>query len=98
MSKKDLSKRYDDFLNNKIIPKFKSPSTATFPKYDKSMLIEKEGIFGDKKEIETYIDSQNSFGATIRTKVKIKLDDEYNFVSVKIKEAISMVWTPFFYK
>ncbi len=98
MPKKDLGKRYDEFLTTKIIPRFKSPSTATFPKYESSMLIESSGLLGSKKEIETYIDSQNSYGAIVRTKVKIKLDDDYNFVSVKTKDSISLVWTPFFYK
>lgn len=67
--------------------------------FKSSMLIESNGLLGVKKEeIETYIDNQNSYGAIVRTKVKIKLDDDYNFVSAKTKDSISLVWTPFFYK
>ena len=38
-------------------------------------MIKEVGTFSKYTVIETYIDSQNSYGATIRTGIRIKIDN-----------------------
>jgi len=94
-NKTNISENYYEFIKNKIISKFKSPVSAVFPKYEESMLNITKKKSNNYAEILTYIDSQNSYGAMIRTQVKITLDENFNFLSVKIKEHISLFWIPF---
>jgi hypothetical protein len=45
--------------------KLKAPSSADFPVFDENMVITND----DKRfKVESYVDAQNSFGATVRTR------------------------------
>ena len=48
----------------------KSPSTAQFPKYSASYV---KDLGNNKYEISAYVDSQNSFGAVVRSYFTAKL-------------------------
>jgi len=72
------------FLNDRL----KSPSTAEYPTdWDRNMV----EYMGDSVfYIKSYVDSQNGFGATIRTKywarLKLVPGDKWNLISIKLDE------------
>lgn len=80
---------------NDIVPKYiKSPQTLKYPKFNMDMLkVEHEGWDDQHYLIESHIDSQNSFGALIRTKIKIKLNKNKEFVGVAFKENNSLFYS-----
>lgn len=52
-----------------------------------------KGILEDYRAIETYLDSQNSFGAMIRTGIRIEIDDDFNYLGLKFKSpGMFSVW------
>ena len=55
-----------DFVRQKL----KSPSTAIFSRSDYT----NGPVFSKSVEIKSYVDSQNGFGATIRTNYRIRLE------------------------
>ena len=50
---------------NFVKQKLKAPATAKFPVYDKSMVVTNDN---KRFKVESYVDAQNSFGASVRTK------------------------------
>lgn len=78
-SSKFLAYRYAE---NFVSEKLKSPSTAEFPgisEKDKHIT----SLGGDTYKIESWVDSQNSFGATIRTNFSCTITFEGNNVRCK---------------
>lgn len=69
----------------------KSPSTASWPKYDDSM-IEFSGLISTNRFIQTYIDSVNSYGAMIRTYTRLKIDDNNNILSFAFKNPHEFIY------
>ena len=59
--------------------------TAKYPTYNSSMIKMVAGFIDSSRVIETYLDSQNSFGAMIRTGIRIEIDDDFNLLGVKVK-------------
>lgn len=66
---KDLSIRAFVLSKHFVESFLKSPSTADFPFLDYSVL----ELGDDRYSIQSYVDSQNSFGATMRTRWKAVL-------------------------
>lgn len=79
--------KYNTYFTDFVLPKFKAPATANYPPFNDSMIQTVEGFFKTYKVIETYLDSQNSFGANIRTGIRIKIDDNFNYLGLMIKNA-----------
>lgn len=78
-SNKMLAYSYaEDFVKKRL----KSPSTAEFPGlFDKADHIKELG--NDEYKINSWVDSQNGFGATIRTNFKCKIIFEGDKVRVE---------------
>ncbi len=94
-----MVQKYESFMKSTVANAFKSPSTVKFPPLDASMIKEgkvtiSEGI-GSKtynlRYIETYVDAQNSFGATVRSKIALVIDDNFNFTMVL--QGLNNPWT-----
>jgi len=79
-------------MNNYVVPKLKSPKSATFGTFRECRVINK----GNKTIIRTYVDSQNSFGALIRSDVKLKFDNNNNFIGASMKGTMDWFWPPMF--
>ncbi len=69
-------KSYEVLMQKYIVPLMKTPSVATYPRYEESMKKKVESMFSDYTVIETWVDSQNSFGTMIRGGVRIKLNKD----------------------
>jgi nitrate/TMAO reductase-like tetraheme cytochrome c subunit len=89
---KDLEQLYNEYMTNYVVPRLKSPKVATFATFKECHVVSK----GNKTTIRTYVDSQNSFGALIRSDVKLKFDNDNNFLGASIKGAMDWFWTPMF--
>ena len=90
----DIEKMYEDTMQNKVLKILKSPSTASYPKFKPEMIKSISGIFpSDSKVIETYIDSMNSFGATIRTSIRIRLTASNEFDGYALRESTSLTYS-----
>ena len=78
--KSPLEKQYDEVFANHIINAFKSPASCKWPELESSMV--KKGSMKinskltDCTYIETYIDAPNSYGAMLRKKLRLIMDDE----------------------
>ena len=78
--KSPLEKQYDEVFANHIINVFKSPASCKWPELDSNM--SKKGSMKinskmtDCTYIETYIDAPNSYGAMLRKKLRLVMDDE----------------------
>lgn len=78
--KSPLEKQYDEVFANHIINVFKSPASCKWPELDSNMI--KKGSMKinskmtDCTYIETYIDAPNSYGAMLRKKLRLVMDDE----------------------
>lgn len=77
--------KYINYMDDYVIPKFRAPITAKYPTYNSSMIKMVAGFIDSSRVIETYLDSQNSFGAMIRTGIRIEIDDDFNLLGVKVK-------------
>ncbi|MBQ0111002.1 MAG: hypothetical protein KBS41_03645 [Oscillospiraceae bacterium] len=90
--KSELEKQYDEVFSNHIINAFKSPASCKWPELSSDMV--KKGSFkiiGKLIEctyIETYIDAPNSYGAMLRKKLRLVVDD-----SGKITRALELLQT-----
>ena len=78
--KSPLEKQYDEVFSSHIINAFKSPASCKWPELESSMI--KKGSMKinskltDCTYIETYIDAPNSYGAMLRKKLRLVMDDE----------------------
>lgn len=63
---------YKSLAENLVKQVLKSPSTAKFPSFSEYKFGKSEGIV----TVQGYVDSQNSFGATIRGEFQVKFDGE----------------------
>ena len=78
--KSPLEKQYDEVFANHIINAFKSPASCKWPELESGMI--KKGSMKinskltDCTYIETYIDAPNSYGAMLRKKLRLVMDDE----------------------
>lgn len=94
----DIEKMYEDTMQNKVLKILKSPSTASYPKFKSEMIKSISGIFSpNSKVIETYIDSMNSFGATIRTGIRIRLTASNEFDGYALRESTSLTYSLYRY-
>ncbi|MBQ7623763.1 MAG: hypothetical protein IJS65_00620 [Clostridia bacterium] len=77
--KTPLEQNYDEVFSKHIINAFKSPGSCKWPPLEQDMI--KKGnvkILGKDTEctyIETYIDATNSYGALLRKKLLLVLED-----------------------
>ena len=78
--KSPLEIQYDEVFEKHIINMFKSPGSCKWPELDTSMI--KKGtikIVNKQTEctyIDTYIDAPNSYGALLRKKLRLVMNDE----------------------
>lgn len=77
--KSELEKQYDEVFEKHIINVFKSPASCKWPELTPDMV--KKGEMKIKSKltqctyIETYIDAPNSYGAMLRKKLRLVMDD-----------------------
>lgn len=77
--------RYEDYIENHILPMYKSPGTCKYPELESSMIKEEEITLasGFKRQkmhvryIETWVDATNSYGAYLRKNFAIVVDDGF---------------------
>lgn len=78
--KSPLEKQYDEVFANHIINAFKSPSSCKWPELESRMIkkgfIKINSKLTDCTYIETYIDAPNSYGAMLRKKLRLVMNDE----------------------
>jgi len=78
--KSPLELQYDEVFSNHIINAFKSPASCKWPELTPEMITKGTVKFDSKDNectyIETYIDAPNSYGAMLRKKLKLVVDDE----------------------
>jgi len=90
--KSDLEKQYDDVFSNHIINAFKSPASCKWAELTPEMVkkgeIKIDGKLTQCTYIETYIDAPNSYGAMLRKKLRLVIDD-----SGKITKALQELQT-----
>lgn len=84
--------KYNEFFKKYIIPHFKSPTSAVYPAYNDEMVQQFEGFFKKYTAIETYLDSQNSFGATMRVELRIQIDKDFNYIKTLYKQGSMMAF------
>lgn len=77
--KSELEKQYDSVFANHIINAFKSPASCKWPELTSDM-VKKGAIKINSKMIQctyidTYIDAPNSYGAMLRKKLRLVIDD-----------------------
>lgn len=75
------SKKLEAYVYSQEIveTKLKSPATAEFPTFQENLITESGNIY----IIDSYVDSQNSFGAITRSKYSCKLRYENNLFYVE---------------
>lgn len=78
--KSPLEKQYDEVFANHIVDVFKSPASCKWPELESEM-IKKGSMKIDSKltdctYIDTYIDAPNSYGAMLRKKLRLVMDDD----------------------
>lgn len=80
--KTPLEKKYDECFSKYIINAFKSPSTCKWPKLESNMIVKGSikinSVVTQCTYIDTYIDAANSYGAMLRQKIRLVLDDQGN--------------------
>ena len=81
-----LSKEYNDVFKKYIIGVFKSPDSCKWPELLPDMIMEGP-IKIDSKEvectyIETYIDATNSYGAYLRKKIRLVVNEEGKIIRI----------------
>jgi hypothetical protein len=68
-----------------VTRRLRSPSTADFPTYDESFVTSHAN---SEYTVRAYVDAQNAFGATIRTRFRCRLryagDDSWQLVSINV--------------
>ena len=78
--KSPLELQYDDVFANHIINVFKSPASCKWPELTSDMIVKGKVKFDNKENdctyIETYIDAPNSYGALLRKKLRLVVDDD----------------------
>ena len=80
--KSPLEKQYDEVFEKHIIDVFKSPASCKWPELDSNMV--KKGTIKINSKmtectyIDTYIDAPNSYGAMLRKKLRLVMDDDGN--------------------
>lgn len=77
--KSPLELQYDEVFSKHIINVFKSPASCKWPELTEEMIIKGSfkilGTMTDCTYIETYIDAPNSYGAMLRKKIRLVIDD-----------------------
>lgn len=77
--KSPLEKQYDEVFQKHIINAFKSPSACKWPELTSEMVIKGsfkiDGKMTECTYIETYIDAPNSYGAVLRQKLRLVVDE-----------------------
>lgn len=90
--KSELEKDYDAVFSNHIVTAFKSPASCKWPELAPDMVkkgeIKIDGVLTQCTYIETYIDAPNSYGAMLRKKLRLIVDD-----SGKITRALDELQT-----
>lgn len=90
--KSELEKQYDAVFFNHIINAFKSPASCKWPELTPDMVkkgeIKISGSLTKCTYIETYIDAPNSYGAMLRKKLRLVVDN-----SGKITRALEELQT-----
>ena len=80
--KSPLAKQYDEVFAKHIINAFKSPAACKWPELTSDMVIKGafkiDGKLVDCTYIETYIDAPNSYGAVLRQKLRLVMDENGN--------------------
>lgn len=76
----------EDFVKNRL----KSPSTAEFPGVFDGKLDHVTSLGGQKYRIASYVDAQNTFGGTMRTRfigeIQQVSDNEWRLISLNLLE------------
>lgn len=77
--KSELEKQYDNVFKNHIVNAFKSPGSCKWAELTPDMVKKGEiKIAGEATQctyIETWIDAQNSYGAMLRKKLRLVVDE-----------------------
>lgn len=77
--KSELEKQYDAVFSKHIVNVFKSPASCKWPDLTPDMVKKGEfkiiGVLTACTYIETYIDAPNSYGAMLRKKLRLIVDD-----------------------
>lgn len=80
VEKSPLEKQYDEVFSNHIINAFKSPASCKWPALESNMIkkgsIKINSRLTECTYIETYIDAPNSYGAMLRKKIRLVMNDE----------------------
>lgn len=84
--------RFYEGSMKKVANQMKNPEACTWPRYTNSMLVDK----GSKSLIETSIHATNSYNATLKIGIRIKMSDDANprIKSISMKNPTSWTWTP----
>lgn len=82
--KSPLERQYDEVLANKVANAFKSPASCKWPELESDMIIKGsfkiDGKLTECTYIETYVDAPNSYGAMLRKKLRLLLDENGKIV------------------
>ena len=74
-------KTYRVFIQEKVAPVFKSPSSVKYPPFSPDMVkegyLDIDGSQQKRRYIETYIDAPNSYGTMLREQIVIVIDDDF---------------------
>ena len=77
--KSPLELQYDEVFSKHIINVFKSPASCKWPELTPEMVVKGTIKFDGKENectyIDTYIDAPNSYGALLRQKIKLVMDE-----------------------
>ncbi len=78
--KSELEKQYDDVFSKHVINVFKSPASCKWPELTPDMVKKGEIKINSKLTqctyIDTYIDAPNSYGAMLRKKLRLVINNE----------------------
>ena len=78
--KSPLQMQYDEVFEKHIINAFKSPASCKWPDLESEMIkkgsIKINSSMTECTYIETYIDAPNSYGAMLRKKLRLVMDDD----------------------
>lgn len=78
--KSPLELQYDEVFSKHIINVFKSPASCKWPELTSEMIVKGTVKFDSKENectyIETYIDAPNSYGALLRKKLRLVINEE----------------------
>lgn len=77
--KSPLEIQYDEVFSNHIINAFKSPASCKWPELTTDMIVKGTLKFDAKENqctyVDTYIDAPNSYGAMLRQKIRLVVDE-----------------------